>query len=337
MEKDKIKPRSNSIDVLKGIAALLVCYQHAYGTYGISDYILAISRIAVPLFVMITGFFYYSTVNKHREIIQIKKFTRIAVEMVLLYFFIDSIKNIFTGQAISYWNKCFNLLNIVRFALLNDPIHADHSWYMWAMIYILVFAWKFSNLWKYKCVRRSIIMLTCFGLPFLSKYIFLIDANANIDPNLYRNFLIPIAAYFFLGIECWEKKEKIQKVGTSNWILVATISMVCIFLEKYILSALEIDRLSGSYFFSMPLAIAVFGIALSSCWKNKVFAVIATFGRKYSLIFYIIHPLFSRIEYKIFDMNSLQQYLGYIFVVLGSLTFSILYVTMKEKRASCMI
>ncbi len=102
--------------------------------------------------------------------------------------------------------------------------------------------------------------------------------------------------------------------------------------KKYILSALEIDRLSGSYFFSMPLAIAVFGIALSSCWKNKVFAVIATFGRKYSLIFYIIHPLFSRIEYKIFDMNSLQQYLGYIFVVLGSLTFSILYVTMKEKE-----
>lgn len=332
MEKDKIKPRSNSIDVLKGIAALLVCYQHAYGTYGISDYILAISRIAVPLFVMITGFFYYSTVNKHREIIQIKKFTRIAVEMVFLYFFIDSIKNIFTGQVISYWNKCFNLLNIVRFALLNDPIHADHSWYMWAMIYILVFAWKFSNLWKHKSVRRSIIMLTCFGLPFLSKYIFLVDANANIDPDLYRNFLIPIAAYFFLGIECWEKKEKIRKVGTANWILVATISMVCIFLEKYILSALEIDRLSGSYFFSMPLAIAVFGIALSSCWKNKVFSVIATFGRKYSLIFYIIHPLFSRIEYKIFDMNSLQQYLGYIFVVLGSLMFSILYVTMKEKR-----
>lgn len=61
VEKDKIKPRSNSIDVLKGIAALLVCYQHAYGTYGISDYILAISRIAVPLFVMITGFFYYSS------------------------------------------------------------------------------------------------------------------------------------------------------------------------------------------------------------------------------------------------------------------------------------
>ena len=172
MEKDKIKPRSNSIDVLKGIAALLVCYQHAYGTYGISDYILAISRIAVPLFVMITGFFYYSTVNKHREIIQIKKIHSYCSRNGSSLLFIDSIKIFFTGQAISYWNKCFNLLNIVRFALLNDPIHADHSWYMWAMIYILVFAWKFSNLWKYKCVRRSIIMLTCFGLPFLSKYIF---------------------------------------------------------------------------------------------------------------------------------------------------------------------
>lgn len=67
MEKDKIKPRSNSIDVLKGIAALLVCYQHVYGTYGISDYILAISRIAVPLFVMITGFFLFNSKQTSRN------------------------------------------------------------------------------------------------------------------------------------------------------------------------------------------------------------------------------------------------------------------------------
>ena len=74
MEKDKIQHRSISIDALKGFAALLVCYQHAYGTYGISGYILAISRIAVPLFVMITGFYYCSIVDKHKEKVQIKKF-----------------------------------------------------------------------------------------------------------------------------------------------------------------------------------------------------------------------------------------------------------------------
>lgn len=332
MEKDKIQSRSNSIDALKGIAALLVCYQHAYGTYGISTYILAISRIAVPLFVMVTGFFYYSIIKKHQEIKQIKKFIRIAVGMVLFYFLFDSVKSFFTGKVIDYWISCFSTLNILKFILLNDPVHADHSWYMWAVVYILVFVWKFPNIWKNKKIRRCIIILTCCGLPFFSKYIFLINSDPNVDPDLYRNFLIPIAAYFFLGIECWKNKSKIKKVGTSKWILLALIFMLCIFIEKYILSVLKIDTLSGSYFFSMPLTIAVFGIALSCHWKNNLIMWIARFGRKYSLIFYIVHPLFSRVEYKIFNMNSMQQYLGYIFVVFASLSISVLYVNVKEKR-----
>lgn len=332
MEKDKIQHRSISIDALKGFAALLVCYQHAYGTYGISGYILAISRIAVPLFVMITGFYYCSIVDKHKEKVQIKKFAFIAIVMVLLYFSIDSAKRIFTGNLIGYWKSCFTPLNILKFVVLNDPVHANHSWYMWAMIYVLVLVWLFPRIWKQKCIRRSIIILTCFGLPFLSKYIYFFCTSINFEPNLYRNFLIPIAAYFFLGIECLEKKDKITRFGMKKWGILAILSVACICMEKYILTILKIDRLSGAYFFSMPLAVAVFGMTLSGSFKSKGMNILAKFGRKYSLAFYIIHPLFSRVEYKIFNMETVQQYAGYVFVVLCSAMLSVLYENIKEKR-----
>lgn len=332
MKDRELKGRSKSIDLLKGIAALLVCYQHACGTYGMAEYILAFSRVAVPLFVMITGYFYCSTVKKHQELVQIKKFVRIAIEMVLLYFLIDSAGHLLTGNIFEYWHKSFTLDNVIRFLIFNDPIHADHSWYMWAVIYVLILAWKVPSLWNNKNIRNVVIALTLFGLPFFSKYIYFINHDIILEPCLYRNFLIPIVAYFFLGILCWEKRKLIVEIGTKKWGALVVLSLLFICIEKFVLSAYQVDRSSGSYFFTMLLAISMFGMSLCFCSNNKILDVVAHFGRKYSLTFYVIHPLFTRIEFKIFDMQTSQQYLGYFFVVICSLVISILVVNVKEKK-----
>ena len=66
--------RLHSIDVLKTVAAFFVCFQHACGSGWLSDYILAISKIAVPLFIMITGYMYRDTKARNHEKDQIKRF-----------------------------------------------------------------------------------------------------------------------------------------------------------------------------------------------------------------------------------------------------------------------
>ena len=67
------KNRINSLDSLKAIAAFLVCYQHACGTGFLANSLLSIAKIAVPLFIMITGYMYKDTVAVKREKNQIKR------------------------------------------------------------------------------------------------------------------------------------------------------------------------------------------------------------------------------------------------------------------------
>lgn len=53
-----MKQRNQSIDFLKGIAAIFVVFIHVKlgGTFG--DYIAAIGAFAVPFFFMVSGYFF---------------------------------------------------------------------------------------------------------------------------------------------------------------------------------------------------------------------------------------------------------------------------------------
>lgn len=83
------KQRYASLDILKTVAAFMVCYQHSCGSGTLSGYLLAVSRIAVPLFVMITAFFYQDTCKNRHEGKQILRFIKIALEMFVIYFIVD--------------------------------------------------------------------------------------------------------------------------------------------------------------------------------------------------------------------------------------------------------
>ena len=58
MEDSRLLQRNYNFDALKIVAAFMVCFQHACGTGLISAELLALSRIAVPEFMLITGFLY---------------------------------------------------------------------------------------------------------------------------------------------------------------------------------------------------------------------------------------------------------------------------------------
>ncbi len=330
MSQENSIKRSNSIDILKAIAALMVCYQHACGQGVIAEYLLAFARVAVPLFVMVTGYFYRGTVEKHREFKQIKKFFFIAVGMVALYFFIDCANHLLTHDLVKYLSNFCKLPNVLAFVLFNDPINADHSWYMWAMIYVLLFLYIAPSLWKKKISRYIIVFTTVIGLPLLSKYVYLFDDNIKISSDLYRNFLIPVAAYFILGIILSEHKEFIQKMGSKKWAVIVIAAVVLISAEKTVFQLLGIHHSKGSFFFTPLLAIAIFSYFLNFNHTGKVAGFFANFGRKYSLMFYVIHPIFVRFEVKIFNMKSWQQYLGYFTVVICTYVFVVLFYKAKD-------
>ena len=300
----------------------MVCYHHSRGKGLVPDYLLAYVRMAVPLFVMCTAYFYKDTVKKHRERVQIKKYLMIALQMAGIYILLDYGIAMFHGRVIPYFLECLTWENLKLFLLYNDPVHANHSWYMWAMIYVLLLIWWLPILWKNRISRVLLILPTALALPLLSKVLRI--ARFGIPSSSYRNFLMPVFAYFILGIFCREHMDDIKKIPTKIWVLFTGMFSLFLLLEKTIFYLKGNNIATGTYFSLMPLAFCTFCLCQSYEGGNKLGQMLENFGKKYSLYFYILHPVFIRLEKKIFQMDSSQQYLGFVFVAVMTLFASVL-------------
>ena len=66
MESQNIK-RFNGLDILKAICAFLVVFIHVPIQGFMKEYLVALCRIAVPIFFMITGYFWSNDLNKQKK------------------------------------------------------------------------------------------------------------------------------------------------------------------------------------------------------------------------------------------------------------------------------
>lgn len=322
-----LKSRNRSIDLLKGIAALLVCYQHACGE-GTAGYLLAVSRIAVPLFVMTTAFLYSDTVNRGKKGKQIFRFAKIAGGMVVFYFAVDFVFRFMQHDAVDYLKSLVAPDALINFFVFNDPIPGDHSWYMWAMVYVLIIMCLAPAIYKNRVVRNIIIAFSVILQVAISKYYFIFTEQ---EPSalLYRNFLIPVIGYFCIGISIREKSFERFSTGSLSALLL--ISIMLLFAEKIILQLLGRDRSSGTFLMTPFVAVILFILMLKLNPAGGIGKIIAEFGRKYSLLFYIIHPLFVKFEMRLFDMYGWQRIIGIIFVYALSIAASIICVNTFAK------
>lgn len=321
--------RLYSLDMLKAVAAFLVCFQHAAGTGILSEYLLAISRIAVPLFMMITGFFYMDVVRHEGEKKQIKKFVVVAIEMTALYFAIDYLNHLISHDLLTYLKSYFSLESIVAFLVFNDPIPADHTWYLWSMIYVLVITYILPKLWKSRMIRTVIIAVSLILLLLLGKYAVLFFGK-EIPSTYTRNAWLVGFPYFLLGIFIKENYALIQRMKQKYIIVLVVLSTVFCCIERMILVANNLNASRDSYVFTPVMAVALF-ILFLTIDVNDHNNLLVNYGIKYSLALYIIHPLFVRFEVKIFNMNSWWQYVGVAMVFVLSSIIAVIWVNCKNK------
>lgn len=321
--------RLYSLDALKTIAAYLVVFQHACGSGVISEYILALARIAVPLFMVITGYFYEDTANHGNESKQIIKFTKIAIGMCLFYFSVDICWNLLTNNITEYLIQYTKATTWVNFFVFNDPVPADLSWYMWAMIYVLVFIYALPKLYKSKKIRR-ILIFVCIAVSLVFGKYSILFFGKEFLPIYTRNAWTIGLPYFLLGIEIKEQAEQIRKIERRKVAGLVLLFAVLNILERSILVYCNINAARDSYICTTFLAVAVFVLFLSfsNMSPNNV---LVKFGSKYSLALYVIHSLFVRFEVRIFDMDSYQQVFGVLFVFASASLLAVLLVSIKDK------
>ena len=195
--------RQSSFDVLKCVAAFLVVAIH-YGPYWIS-------RIAVPLFFMITGYYFvtFSAASKFRK--HFRKILIMTISASLFYGFVSLSSAIYSGTFDNWIDSKFNLKTIAVYTLFDLDLFQIHLWYFYALAYDLLII--------YFLVRKKKTHYLYYAIPLMLLVFFLLRYLRY--PNCYyRNWLFEGLPCISIGMFIREYEEKIKSLFTDTQLIV---------------------------------------------------------------------------------------------------------------------
>lgn len=291
--------RFAGLDVLKCICAFMVVLVHcSYGSASISV-IIPVLRMAVPVFFMISGFFFeqrWPHVHLRRQIL---KALRMLLAGAVIYLILLALTCRSTGTTLS---ACMALTAdgmgagfLLRNALLFNscPLpNAEHLWYLAALIYTLCIVWTVRRI-----LGRTGMFLLYLGTPFLllgaavlSNYSTLITGY-----RFYvfetRNFLLCGIPYFCLGSLIFTARDFLA-AHINRKVLWAMFLLLCVSAcaeEQFLLGVRTINALD--FYFSTPFqAVCAFLLFLNLPHaQSPLYRPLSTIGRKHSGVIYLVH------------------------------------------------
>lgn len=318
LEETKGK-RLNDLDVLKVICAFLVICIHISYKGNLGNTITPLCRIAVPIFFMIIGYFYYKTSKSPLK--QIKKVLILIILANCLYFVFGIMIN---GQI-----ELPTKEDIVKSLIFNSSPFAFHLWYLNALLYVLIIVYIADKLNIRKKMYFLIPVLLITNIIFGEYAIALF--NKDYDPIYMRNFLFIGLPYFLIGDLLYKNKENlIKKFSIKKLTILIPIFALTTVLEEHILTINKMDAIGDIYISTTFLAIAIFLFSIQAKQvsdENKL----AIIGRKYSTYIYIVHLVFIDIFNKYISSNNILNNSIQIIIFFASLLVAIIYVNFKNK------
>lgn len=291
--------RNNMIDVFRFFGCFAVIILHV--TYpGASPNLVILlrllSRWAVPFFFLVSGYFFYSRFNKNANeaiISVLKTILMLYVTSCIIFLpvgILSSIKN--TGSASS----------ILSFQTLFSGTYF-HLWFIGSMIFGYLFVWLLlvSKLDKLLNIISVGIVLIILAFDSYSHIL-----NISADSNVLRYLSsIPLLT---LGFSIARNNFKFHNL-TSVLLLIILLGVGCelseaFFLQKYTnYDPFKHQILIGTLIMATALLVFAINYDVPDNWM-------AQYGKRYSLVIYLYHPLaisaVSVIFQKMKILNSAQ-------------------------------
>ena len=292
--------RTEQIDVLKAVCAFMVVCIHAPFPGQIGECITSLFRIAVPIFFMITGYFYSFLIQKGKRLSQIKKIFLITVRAYFVFICWKIIFLIIKGKCYLrlFFVDVFSFDSIVKFVLFNENRIAPHLWYLSAVLYVLLIAWLIDRFKARKLIICAVPFLLLVDLV-LGKYsLFLLGKE--FPYYLVRNFLFVGIPYFYIGLLIFIFRKILFRFKRT-WLICAMIFFSLTTLcERSFLIYLGKNAVREHYFSTTFLAISIFIYFLYEGYNNikqeNIFTnFLSIIGRDFSAYIYIMHPIFISI------------------------------------------
>ncbi len=204
------KRRWTCIDILKCLAAIAVVEIHKPLEIQGGGEFLILCRFAVPVFFMITGFFYPETVAKKRELKQFGKIFTITIGANLFYLLweillaVEKRENIKEALLARFEERVPE-----DFILWNFSPLSPHLWYLQALLYVLVIAFIVEHLGLRKLAYLAIPVLLA-GSLIKGSYSLVFCGKRRLSYLLCKELSVLWTSLFLAGLLVW-----IQKGGSS--------------------------------------------------------------------------------------------------------------------------
>ena len=282
----------DGIDCFRLVAAFLVVGIHTYPLASVStelNFLLVhiVSRIAVPFFLMATGYFllppYFSREGQSREplIRFVKKASLLYAGTTLLYLPIS----IYAGQ----YSDGNALLIFARNLVFDGTFY--HLWYLPAVIMGTLLVYVLSRKHSLRltfCLAICLYLLGLFGdsynrlivsVPFLRA---VYDFGFHIFPYT-RNGVFYAPVFLTLGVVIAKQERPVAK-RTS--VIGLILSMALLVTEGMLLAHFVVPRHTSMYLMLVPCMFFLFSLVQSRPGKRSLFL------RDASIWIYMLHPLF---------------------------------------------
>ncbi|RYY76784.1 MAG: hypothetical protein EOO52_04610 [Gammaproteobacteria bacterium] len=286
--------RSVSLDILKIVLALMVVGIHSGFLEDISALgryltVAGLFRIAVPIFFIINGFFFFSMPPE--------KITTWFKRVVILYLF-------WTLVYIGYWFRAetINLFEVARI-LKTILVGHEHLWYLPAMIGA---ALVLLPLRKFSTPALLIIAFALYTIGLSIQYLgnYHVITSPPIDNALnshfvYRNFLFFAFPFFAIGY-LLKKTEAYKKITMNVVVSMTLFAIALLLMENYLNFKYKVAAKGFDIFLFLILAcplVFITALKLDIRGESKTLAL-------YSTGIYFIHPLFISIIKKYVDIGG---------------------------------
>lgn len=292
--------RYDGLDFAKFFCAFMVICIHM--TYYGKKYFEPLTRFAVPIFFMITGYFYSTIKQNNREWAQIRKTIVLFLYSNLLYLVWKITKCVLLGESISdLIDSILSNKSWIMFICFNESFFAGHLWYLSALIYVLVIVLVVDMHSSREKLYRFIPLFLLTNIVFgnYSTIIF----GKRLPLVLTRNFMFCGLPFFLIGDALRKEQNKLKK----KQLLVITISSVVLTIAENILLLNTGAVFNADCFIATPfLAYSLFALSLENhaVSNNPFLFKISQLGKNTSTIIYIIHPIAISVAGKIVNIFS---------------------------------
>lgn len=236
------KRQNECLNFIKGCACFSVLYMHTNSGGLVGTLITCLSRYAVLIFFMISGYYCFNhssdIINKKYKN-KILHIIKICLFSTIVYFIWSScILYVLEGKSINIYLFIKNLVNIkslVNFVFFNQVPFGGTLWFLFALLYCYIIMWVIDKLKCYRIVYILSMLLIIIHIVSrgVIQYYGLIDESRNIV--YYRNFIFMGFPFFMMGNFIHRYEEKLKKKFSNKQLIILIISGLLIScLERYI-------------------------------------------------------------------------------------------------------